>query len=595
MTRGASDPDPDFLEFVHARQHTLLRAAFLLGGDPDLAERALLEALTALAREWESAREERPDAVVRTVLYRDVLSSVRRRGRGADGAVDDADRDVEAVDGASRKGRDHRDDEEEQRRREVMVALDSLTPAQRAVLVLRVYDERTTHDVAEILGVRAGVVEEAMAAGLTAETLLSREALELASEQVIETELAESAWARAVLARRTVRRRSVLAVAGLGAAGVVVAVVRRDGAHSAPRVAPSPTTSPTVGRDGSLPFLGVGGIRVSLAPEAVFEPDLPRYPDADSLALPARLTTGEDRPRTVLDPNGIAGVEGSVRAVFLVHADGGGYEPLVFIPAEVPAHLTVPGVRLGGSGAASGDRVPVLGPRTIAEDRHRLVFVQPAALIILDTRDASTRWIEVPDPSLLSAGWARDGETVIARGATDSWVIGSTTEKVRRAEGPVGAEWVDLVDLGSRSLLRSFSGAGALTDTREMRGPGLSPTSPPVANTEGWVAVGASLPPDISRAMSRDHGIVVVQSDLRPTPRILAAAQGPSRGARPYRAVAWGPRDVALMESLSIDQADGSTLRRLLAWDVIGGALWLASELEPESPDVGGFTGSWAI
>ncbi|MEO5608362.1 MAG: hypothetical protein ABIQ61_01035, partial [Ornithinibacter sp.] len=308
-----------------------------------------------------------------------------------------------------------------------------------------------------------------------------------------------------------------------------------------------------------------------------------------------RLTTGEDRPRPVLDPNGIAGVEGSVRAVFLVHADGGGYEPVVFIPVEVPTHLSVPGVRLGGSGDASGDRVPVLGPRTIAGDRHRLVFVQPEALIILDTRDASTTWIEVPDPSLLSAGWARDGETVIARGATDSWVIDSGTEKVRRADGPVGVEWVDLVDLGSRSLLRSFSGAGALTDTREMRGPGLSPTSPPVANTEGWVAVGASLPPDLSRAMSRDHGIVVVQSDLRPTPRILAAAQGPSRGARPYRAVAWGPRDVALLESLSIDQAAGSAVRRLLAWDVIGGALWLASELEGESADVGGFTGSWAI
>lgn len=587
MTRRGSDPDPDFLDFVGARQHTLLRAAFLVGGDPDLAESSLSVALTSLARQWERAREERPDAVVRSALYGSVLSAVRRRGAvPADPSLAAELEDL------------HDPDAHEDRRRslEVLAALDALTPQQRAVTVLRVFEERSAHDTAEILGVRTSAVQEALDAGASSsEVPLTRAALELASEDVTEVDLADPAWARAVMARRTVQRRSLLGVAGVVAAGVTVAGIRREGQESALRVSPSPSASPTVGADGALPHVSVNGIPVSLAPEARFEPDLPRYTDASSLALPALLTTGEDRPRTVLDPNGVAGVEGSVRAVFLVHAGGGGYEPVVFIPSEAPAHLTVPGVRLGGSGAASGDGVPVLGPRTIAEDRHHLVFVQPGALIVLDTRDASTTWIDVPDPSLLSAGWARDGVTLIARGTKASWVIDSGTTKVRRAGGPVGPEWVDLVDLGSRSLLRSFSGSGELTDTREMRGPGLSPTSAPVANTEGWVAVGASIPLDISRAVSRDHGIVVVQGDLRPTPRILAADLGPSRGARPYRAVAWGPRDVALLESLSLEQGSGSAVRRLLAWDVISGTLSLASDLEPESADVGGFTGSWAI
>ena len=44
------------------------------------------------------------------------------------------------------------DDEEVERRREVLRALDDLTPRQRAVVVLRWFEERSEGDAAQVLG-----------------------------------------------------------------------------------------------------------------------------------------------------------------------------------------------------------------------------------------------------------------------------------------------------------------------------------------------------------------------------------------------------------------------------------------------------------
>ncbi len=604
MTRGRGDAaDPEFLEFVRARQQPLIRSAFLVTGSADLAEQAVRDAVTTLARQWDHAREERPDTVVRTALYRPLLAA-RRRRPAADRPEPEQPPEEEQGEGDEQEW----ESQDEQRRREVLAVLATLGPLERLVVVLCVHDECGVADVAGLLGAKEAAVRGALEDALTQrEDLLSREALELASEEVLGVDLAQSAWEAAAAARRTVRRRALLGVAGVVVAAGVVVVTRPDAGRNAQPPTPTLTPGPTAGVDGKLPSVAVDGVRVSLAPAVDLEPDLPRYPDADDLALPKVLGPNQSPTHPVLGKGAIAGVPEPVRAVFLVHALGGGYEPVLFVPGSgvghlvVPSvelgggHLVVPSVRLGGSGAAAGDGVPFLGPRTIAEDRHRLVFVQPGALIVLDARDASTTWIDVPDPTLSSAGWARDGSTIIARGDTDSWVVDSDAGTVRRADGPVGSEWVDVVDLGSRSLLRSYSGAGRLTDTREMRGPGVSPTSAPVANTEGWVAVGAALPPQLSDAVDRGTGMVVVQGDLRPTPRVLAMTPGADGTIALYSALAWGPRDVVLLESYSSVGGAAPDQRRLLAWDAIGGALWLASELEVESQEEGGFTGSWAI
>lgn len=189
---AGSPPDPEFVEFVGARQHTLLRAAFLVCGDLRLAEDLLRRALVRLAGEWDRVRDERPEVEVRRTLYRDAVASWRRRRPAADAVTAAGPRDAEVVepdwrvpawgepawgdpdwtssDGA---GDDEEPDDEEpddedgedaedaERRRAVLRALDTLTPRQRAVVVLQFFEDRGEPDTADILGTSVGAVHVA--------------------------------------------------------------------------------------------------------------------------------------------------------------------------------------------------------------------------------------------------------------------------------------------------------------------------------------------------------------------------------------------------------------------------------------------------
>ena len=73
--------DEEFARYVRARQHRLLRAAYLVCGDAHLAEDLLQGALVKLAPRWDRVRDENPDAYVRRILYRDAVSSWRRTRR----------------------------------------------------------------------------------------------------------------------------------------------------------------------------------------------------------------------------------------------------------------------------------------------------------------------------------------------------------------------------------------------------------------------------------------------------------------------------------------------------------------------------------
>jgi RNA polymerase sigma-70 factor (sigma-E family) len=139
--------DVEFVEYVRARQHTLLRAAYLVCGDLPLAEDLLEGALVKLARQWEGVRDEQPDAFVRRILYRDAISSWRNRRP-----------DVVGIDPLWEEPRDSWDAEEVERRLDVLRALGGLTPRQRATVVLRYFEDRTEQDTAEILGVSVGTV-----------------------------------------------------------------------------------------------------------------------------------------------------------------------------------------------------------------------------------------------------------------------------------------------------------------------------------------------------------------------------------------------------------------------------------------------------
>lgn len=140
--------DVEFVEYVRARQHTLLRAAYLVCGDLPLAEHLLRRALVGLARQWERVREEAPDVHVRRVLYREAVASWHKRRPEVVGPRPGTPEPPEAL--------DRWDAEEVERRLDVLRALDTLTPRQRAVVVLRYFDDRSERDTAEVLGCSVG-------------------------------------------------------------------------------------------------------------------------------------------------------------------------------------------------------------------------------------------------------------------------------------------------------------------------------------------------------------------------------------------------------------------------------------------------------
>jgi RNA polymerase sigma-70 factor (sigma-E family) len=141
-------PEDDFREFVHGRGPALSRTAFLLTGDHHLAQDLLQSALAMTYQHWDRVRSGNPEAYVRRALHNTYISWWRRH-RGAE-APDGIDPVGPAVaDGA----------EATVRRLAVLDALRTLAPKQRAVVVLRYYEDLTEAQAAEVLGVSVGTVK----------------------------------------------------------------------------------------------------------------------------------------------------------------------------------------------------------------------------------------------------------------------------------------------------------------------------------------------------------------------------------------------------------------------------------------------------
>lgn len=133
-----------FEEFVAIRSVSLGRVAYLLTGHKHDAEDLLQTALIKVAMRW--SRVEDPEAYVRRVLYTQAVSRWRGRGRKpevlTDRPLDDCG--VES-DWATRIVLDQ--------------ALRRLTPKQRAVLVLRFYEDMSESQTAAMLECSVGTVK----------------------------------------------------------------------------------------------------------------------------------------------------------------------------------------------------------------------------------------------------------------------------------------------------------------------------------------------------------------------------------------------------------------------------------------------------
>lgn len=137
---------PEFDAFVAARWPHLLRVAYLLAGDWAAAEDLLQNALVKAWFAWRRISGD-PEPYVRRIVVNAFLSGRRRRWRaevpvetlpeptGVDPLAGHGDRDV------------------------LWRALGRLPAKQRAVLVLRYFEDLSEEQIAATLGVRAGTVK----------------------------------------------------------------------------------------------------------------------------------------------------------------------------------------------------------------------------------------------------------------------------------------------------------------------------------------------------------------------------------------------------------------------------------------------------
>lgn len=153
--RAASGPD-DFEEFVAARSTALWRSAYLLTGDRHRAEDLLQTALVKAWRKWGSIeRREAAESYVRAALVSTYTDWWRRRWNG-EVATEHLPEPPVAPESAGVEVR-----------RDVLAALALLPRGQRAVVVLRFFDDLTEQQAAEALGVSVGTVKSQTSRALT--------------------------------------------------------------------------------------------------------------------------------------------------------------------------------------------------------------------------------------------------------------------------------------------------------------------------------------------------------------------------------------------------------------------------------------------
>jgi RNA polymerase sigma-70 factor (sigma-E family) len=144
----------EFAAFARSCQPRLLRAAYLICGDAHLAEDLLQSALVKVALRWSQLRDGQPEAYTRAVLYRDAVSWWRRHRREV---IVAAPPEVRVEDAGG---------DEVPLRVVFARALRRLTPKQRAVLVLRFFEDHTEARTAQVLGVSVGTVKSQTAVAL---------------------------------------------------------------------------------------------------------------------------------------------------------------------------------------------------------------------------------------------------------------------------------------------------------------------------------------------------------------------------------------------------------------------------------------------
>ncbi|MFL6075377.1 MAG: SigE family RNA polymerase sigma factor [Mycobacteriales bacterium] len=146
----------EFTTYVRERSTALRRTAFLLCGDWHRAEDIVQTALVKLYTAWNRIRRaEAVDAYARQIIVRTFLDERRRRSASQEIPTGELPEVPDRHPGSDEKLL-------------VLAALAEVPPRQRAVLVLRFWEDMSIEQTAHLLGCREGTVKSQTAHGLTA-------------------------------------------------------------------------------------------------------------------------------------------------------------------------------------------------------------------------------------------------------------------------------------------------------------------------------------------------------------------------------------------------------------------------------------------
>ena len=159
--------EQEFGDYVVAKSRRLCEFAYLLCGDWHAAEDAVQTALGKLFVAWRRLRErESIDAYVRRIIVRVIIDQrrlLRYRRESSWAEPPDATPVADATDATPQ-------------RLAVLAALAKVPPRQRAVLVLRFFEDQSVEETAEALRCSTGTVKSQTARGLrTLRALLADE------------------------------------------------------------------------------------------------------------------------------------------------------------------------------------------------------------------------------------------------------------------------------------------------------------------------------------------------------------------------------------------------------------------------------------
>jgi RNA polymerase sigma-70 factor (sigma-E family) len=140
--------EAEFTAYLHARQPSLLRTAYLLTGDRHTAEDVLQTSLAKLYLAWDKVRDrDSVDAYVRRIMVNENNSLWRRPWKRRE-HTSDVMPDASYV-----------DTYDDGRGAALWDVVQGLPPKARAVVVLRYYEQLSEAETADVLGISIGTVK----------------------------------------------------------------------------------------------------------------------------------------------------------------------------------------------------------------------------------------------------------------------------------------------------------------------------------------------------------------------------------------------------------------------------------------------------